>query len=81
MTVFESISMYIMLGCINNLIIMLLLDWVDRKGGLTQRFHPTTEQVVIGLLIWPITGWVFWSEFFKTWWEQWKDEFDKRNRQ
>ena len=80
MTVFEFISMYIMLGCINNLIIMLLLDWVDKRW-INAKVSPEYEQVVIGLIYLPITGWVFWSEFPKTWWKQWKDYFDKRNKQ
>ena len=69
MTALEFISYYITFGCVNNVIILLILDWVDKQGGLTERFEPNMHQMIVGLILWPATAWIFWSEFFKSWWK------------
>ena len=66
-TFFQGLTFYIMGGCISNVIILLILDWTDRNGGLTKRFNPTIEQMVMGLIAWPVTAWIFWYNFWKAW--------------
>ena len=66
-TFLQGLTLYIMGGCISNVIILLILDWTDRNGGLTKRFNPTIEQMVWGLIAWPVTAWIFWYNFWKAW--------------
>lgn len=68
-TFLQGLTFYIMGGCISNVIILLILDWTDRNGGLTKRFNPTIEQMVWGLIAWPVTAWIFWYNFWKAWFD------------
>jgi len=72
LTLFDYLTMYIIVGCISTIIINLILDWADRKGALSQPFNPTTEQRIWGFVFWPVTAWIFWYNFWKSWFDNQK---------
>ena len=69
MTLFDLVSWYIIIGCLNIVAINLILDWADRRGALSIPFDPTWEQRIMMLAMWPVTTFIFWynflSKFFK----------------
>ncbi len=69
MTLFDLVSWYIIIGCLNIVAINLILDWADRRGALSIPFDPTWEQRIMMLALWPVTTFIFWynflSKFFK----------------
>ena len=69
MTLFDLVSWYIIIGCLNIVAINLILDWADRRGALSIPFDPTWEQRILMLAMWPVTTFIFWynflSKFFK----------------
>jgi len=72
MDLFDFISWYIILGCINIIIISLILDWADRRGALTIPFDPTMEQRLAMLALWPVTTLIFWYNFLKSYFDNLK---------
>ena len=40
MTLFDFVSWYIIIGCLNIIAINLILDWADRRGGIVDSFQP-----------------------------------------
>jgi hypothetical protein len=72
MDLFDFISWYIILGCINIIIISLILDWADRRGALTIPFDPTMEQRLAMLALWPVTTFIFWYNFLKSYFDNLK---------
>jgi len=69
MTLFDLVSWYIIIGCLNIVAINLILDYADRRGALSIPFDPTWEQRIMMLALWPVTTFIFWynflSKFFK----------------
>ena len=69
MTLFDLVSWYIIIGCLNIIAINLILDWADKRGALSIPFDPTWEQRIMMLALWPVTTFIFWynflSKFFK----------------
>ena len=69
MTLFDLVSWYIIIGCLNIVAINLILDWADKRGALSIPFDPTWEQRIMMLALWPVTTFIFWynflSKFFK----------------
>ena len=65
MTLFDFVSWYIIIGCLNIIAINLILDWADRRGALSIPFNPTWEQRIWMLGFWPVTTFIFWYNFIK----------------
>ena len=67
MTLFDLVSWYIIIGCLNILAINMILEWADGKGALTTPYNPTWKQRILMLGIWPVTTFIFWYWFMKSW--------------
>ena len=68
MTLFDFVSWYIIIGCLNIIAINLILDW-DRQGALSIPFNPTWEQRIWMLGFWPVTTFIFWYNFIKSYFD------------
>ena len=67
MTLFNLVCWYIIIGCLNILAINMILEWADSKGALTTPYNPTWKQRIWALTFWPVTTFIFWYWFVKSW--------------
>ena len=66
MTLFDFISWYIIIGCLNIIVINLILEWADKRGALSIPFNPPWEQRIWMLGFWRVTTFIFWYNFMKS---------------
>jgi len=57
------ISLYLIVGFIHMFLINFITNRITKLGGKIE--YPHSERIMV-ILIWPILGFIFWYNFFKT---------------
>lgn len=57
------ISLYLIVGFIHMFLINFITNRITKLGGKIE--YPHSERIMV-ILVWPVFGFVFWYNFFKT---------------